>query len=672
MMKKISILMIILISLFICAFDAVILPDPENPDEMPTEVTSENGIGTDGEEGSDNETDEQTVLQDGTNQEDIALTETVLTEEVVSETEVVNEAEQAAENTVEPEPTAEPVVQEWQGLDESQVNALYALYAAMTDNGKAASGWFSEGNYAPCTWRGISCEAGVVTVLSFENAGFFTLFPEELLAFQDLKELHMIDTLVQGPLPAALFSALPKLEVLDLQGNFLTGSIPDLPAAFVYFPMLHEITISDNLEDDRKTQLLQSPDYMNNYYFQLDPLAYPELDLTPGLDGTIPENWNMLPLLYDIDLSGNQLSGSVPENFGQIPLAKLDLRDNLEPFTISAKLYYQLVSLGRSEIILDGIKAPEIPGLVPTEEPVIIDEPVVDATATPEPGPGIFGIQMNPTEPTEPTVDPWALIAQLLTQEPTEVPSTPQTVYVVVTATPEPRFYTSTPAPRYYTATPQPYYYYPTATPYYYQQQPYYYYPTATPYYYQPQPYYYPTATPYTNYNPNWVYPTATSGYQYPQYVQNQQPTPTNTPVPTQDPAAALGFTYKLEAMAGNNIPMTWRYTGMSEYSINYLDASGNLYPAFAMEWTKAADVCNASVCNATVTVPDELLRQGKFSLQLRVRDASGKVYMSEPVMMEVSMAQPAPTPVPEQPKSFLAGFFEWLFGPLIRLFRGK
>ena len=196
MMKKISILMIILISLFVCAFDAVILPDPENPDEMQTEVTSENGIGTDGEEGSDNETDEQTVLQDGTNQEDIALTETVLTEEVVSETEVVNDAEQAAENTVEPEPTAEPVVQEWQGLDESQVNALYALYAAMTDNGKAASGWFSEGNYAPCTWRGISCEAGAVTVLSFENAGFFTLFPEELLAFQDLKELHMIDTLV--------------------------------------------------------------------------------------------------------------------------------------------------------------------------------------------------------------------------------------------------------------------------------------------------------------------------------------------------------------------------------------------------------------------------------------------------------------------------------------------
>ena len=663
--------MIILMSLFVCAFDAVILPDPENPDETQTEVTFENGTGTEGEEGSDSEIDDQTVLQGDANQDDIALTETGLTEEVASETEEANAIEQVPENTVEPEPTAEPEVQVWQDLDESQVNALYALYTAMTDSGKAVSGWFSEGDYAPCTWRGISCEAGVVTGLSFENAGFFTVFPEELFAFRDLKELHMIDTLVQGPLPESLFSALPKLEVLDLQGNFLTGSIPELPAAFEFYPMMREIRISDNLEDERKSQLMMFPDYSNIYYFQLDPMTYPELDLAPGLDGMIPYNWDMLPLLSDIDLSGNQLSGSVPESFGQIPLERLDLRENTESFLISEELYNQLVSLGNPEIILDGIQVPEVLISEPTEEPMITDEPVEEVTATPEPGFGIFGIQMDPTETTEPTVDPWTLIAQLLTQEPTEVPPTPQTVFIVVTATPEPRYYTSTPAPRYYTATPQPYYYYPTATPYYYQQ-PYYYYPTATPYYYQPQPYYYPTATPYTNYNPSWVYPTATSSYQYPQYVQNQQPTPTNTPVPTQDPAAALGFTYKLEAMTGNNIPMTWRYTGMSEYSINYLDSSGNLYPAFAMEWTKAADVCNASVCNATVTVPDGLLQQGKFSLQLRVRDASGKIYMSDPVMMEVSMAQPAPTPVPEQPKSFLGGFFEWLFGPLIRLFRGK
>ena len=45
---------------------------------------------------------------------------------------------------------------------------------------------------------------------------------------------------------------------------------------------------------------------------------------------------------------------------------------------------------------------------------------------------------------------------------------------------------------------------------------------------------------------------------------------------------------------------------------------------------------------------------------------------MSDPVDMEVSLPpQPTPTPVPEQPKSLLGGFFEWLFGPIIRLFGG-
>ena len=301
--------------------------------------------------------------------------------------------------------------------------------------------------------------------------------------------------------------------------------------------------------------------------------------------------------------------------------------------------------------------------VIPTEIPTQVP-PVIIPTDIPTEVPQVVIPTDVPTQvpqvviPTDiPTQVPPIAIEVIPTAVPTQVPPTPQTIIVVVTATPVPQFYTATPASYY--PTQQPYYYYPTATPYTYQYQ---------------QPYYtYPTATPYTYYNPNWVYPTATSAYPYPQYVQ-VQPTQVPTIVPTQDQAALLGFTYKLEAMTENNIPMTWRYTGMTDYSINYLDASGNIYPGFAMEWTPAAEVCNASACNATVSVPNELLQQGKFALQLRTRDAVGKVYVSDAVEMEVSSAQTAPTPEPEpeQPKSFFAGFFEWLFGPLIRLFRGK
>ena len=640
--------------------------------------------------------------------------------------------ENPSENTApgpEPEPTQaveenpEPETPEWQDIDEDQVEILRMIYDEMTGIGKAYSGWFAENDYAPCSWNGISCEDRQVSGLDFENAGYFRVFPESILYLRGLKVLTMIDTLVCGPLPDALFSSLPKLEILELSGNFLTGEIPALPDAFELYPAVRQIIICDNLEDDRKLQLMGFPEYGDVAYSPSDT------DMTPGLYGEIPGDWDRLPSLYAIDLSGNQLRGSVPDSFGSLSLGSLDLSNNAEPFAIADWLYESWSSLQNPAINLDGIQTPvneepqqdpepepespddvningplsdpdnppaeepyippaEDPYTPPTEEPYIppAEDPYIPPTEEPY-IPPVEVPYIPPTEvpyipPTEvpyipPTEVPYVPPAEVpyiaptqvppaaVPAQPTPVPPTPQTIFVVVTATPRPQWYTATPV----SYNPQPYYY-PTATPYY--QQPYYIYPTATPYYQQPY-YTYPTATPYY-YNPSWVYPTATSSYNnYQQYVQNPQ-SPTRAPeaAPTQDQAALLGFTYKLESMTENNIPMTWRYTGMQDYSIVYLDAAGNLYPAFAMPWTGAGEICNSSVCNASVSVPDELLQQGRFSLQLRVRDASGKTYNSDPVEMEVTLpAQPTPTPVPEQPKSFLAGFFEWLFGPIIRLFGG-
>ena len=633
-----------------------------------------------------------------------------------------------SENTApgqEPEPTQavdenpEPENPEWQDIDEDQVEILRMIYNEMTETGKAYSGWFAENDYAPCSWNGISCEERRVSGLDFENAGYFQVFPESILYLRGLKALTMKDTLVRGPLPDALFSSLPALEMLELSGNFLTGEIPALPDAFELYPAVQQIIIRDNREDDRKMQLMWLPEYGDIANFQPDPYSYPDTDMTPGLDGEIPGDWDRLPYLYAIDLSGNQLRGSVPDSFGSLSLGSLDLSDNAELFAIADWLYESWSSLQNPAINLDGIQMPvkeepqqdpdpnpespddvkingfgmgpmpdpyippteepyipptEVPYIPPTEEPYIppTEVPYIPPTEVPyippTEVPYIPPTQVPyipptevpyiaPTEvpyipPTEvPYIAPTQVLPTAVPAQPTPVPPTPQTIFVVVTATPRPQWYTATPV----SYNPQPYYY-PTATPYY--QQPYYTYPTATPYYY----------------NPSWVYPTATSSYNnYQQYVQNpQSPAQAPTAAPTQDQAALLGFTYKLESMTENNIPMTWRYTGMQDYSIVYLDAAGNLYPALAMPWTGAGEICNSSVCNASVSVPDELLQQGRFSLQLRVRDASGKTYNSDPVEMEVTLpAQPTPTPVPEQPKSFLAGFFEWLFGPIIRLFGG-
>ncbi len=636
------------------------------------------------------------------------------------------QTEGSGQTDAQPEPVSEPPAPSYEGINSDQLEILQSLYNEMTDAGRAYSGWFTD--YTPCNnWQGISCEGGQVTSLAFEGVGYFTVFPSSILSLHDLKSLAFIDTLMRGPLPDSLFAELPKLVKLELRGNYLTGEIPSLPDA--YSP-LQELIISDNRDDEndsRKTQLLWLQEYAGVANFQLNEYDYPDIDLEPGLDGNIPENWSALSSLRKIDLSGNQLTGSVPEAFASLySLTELDLSNNGESFIVADWVYDALAAAAQNypTIILDGIQKP-VSVVVPVEEPepvspdfppiaedpsqeITSDDPLQKSrvitdgqdqnqpeTGSSEPQTGTEtdgGLRTIPTEPqfiepeptqappTEipspiptqapPTEIPTAIPTQVPPTEvlyiaptqvpptevpsvaPTQVPPTAQTIIIVVTATP---------VPQWYTATPQSYY--PTRQPYIY--------PTATPYY--PLYYSYPTATPYTYYNPNWVYPTATSAYSYDyNYVpQYQSPTQIPTILPTQDQAALLGFTYKLEAMTENNIPMTWRYTGMQEYSIVYLDASGNLYPAFAMEWKPASDVCNSSVCNASVSVPDELLQQGRFSLQLRVRDAAGKIYQSDPVEMEVSLPQPTPTPVPEQPKSLIGGFLEWLFGPIIRLFGG-
>ena len=701
MKKRLCVFLILLVLVFSCAFDAIY-----NPEEQPTsgekysEVSQEqapdqqtlpenqNGISTDGQiqeqQGIDSEQEQWLPSEPPEGPEQSSV-----------------QAQPGSESEGMPAPV-------FQGINDDQLYALRQLFDEMTAIGQGRSGWFAEGNYTPCdTWYGITCTDGLVTGLKFENAWYFSTFPEALLTFSDLKSLVFRDTLMRGPLPESLFTDLDKLEVLEMSGNYLTGEIPDLSDAFT---PLREITISDNLDDDRKSQLGWTPDYAGavDFYLNADDFD-PAIDLEPGLDGELPENWSALYSLTKIDFSGNRLSGQVPDSFTQLPyLVELDLRDNLDSFEISDDAYAELLAASENNpsIILDGIRVP-----VPEEVPAPDAEPLVELPPVEEPdGDGNSGepeqsnrglltvqdqnsetgdadaqdgseqgtlqsasaetgyIDTSPTqipptdipyvEPTQapPTAVPYLEPTQVPPTEvpyvaPTQVPPTAQTIFIVVTATP---------VPQWYTATPQSYY--PTQQPYYY--------PTATPYY--PQYYSYPTATPYTYYNPNWIYPTATSSYSYQYNPQVLISTQVPTIQPTQDQAALLGFTYKLEAMTENNIPMTWRYTGMQEYSIVYLDASGNLYPAFAMEWKGASEICNSSVCNASVSVPDELLQQGRFSLQLRVRDASGKIYNSDPVEMEVSQPpQPTPTPVPEQPKSLLGGFFEWLFGPIIRLFGG-
>lgn len=621
----------------------------------------------------------------------------------------------------------------WRGLTEEQVGILNEIYNEMTYTGQLLSGWFLPENYEPCSWQGITCdENGNVSGLSFENNGFFAVFPKSILKLKELKQLSMVNTLVRGPLPETLFEDLPKLEKLVLNGNFFSGEMPQIPDNSAYYP-LQELTICNNREDDIKKQYLGWENFKEAAQYSINQFDYPNINLEPGIHGQIPDDLNSFASLYKLNLAGNNLEGPVPDSIGYLSISELDLSEN-NNLEVSQALYDFLqtkINSGYTNINLNGliilpdpqqeiqaevtntpetliqdesfqpemqstiypevIETTEVPSEfiiteVLTSEPPVVETEIVSESVPTETPTEIVEEYIPTAEPTQsappesrvitvPTEMPKEILPTEVKQDiqPTAVPTQFQAeqpriipIIIVVTATPVP----PTQIPQWYTATPVPQYY-----PQVYQPQ----YPTTAPYTY-PQPYYtYPTATPYSNYNPYWIYPTATSVNSYPAYPQYQYPTqiPNNpTQQPTQDIAATLGFTYKLEAMTENNIPMTWRYTGMTEFAITYLDASGNLYPGFAMEWKPASDLCNASVCNASVSVPDDLLKEGKFSLQLRTRDASGKTYVSDAVDMMVSVSEPSttPTPIPEpaQPKSVFLGFLEWLFGPIIRLFGGK
>lgn len=705
MNRKTALFFLILILMFTCAFDLIFTPEEQATDETPAEMID-------------------TEVTDPASTSEEQLPDTLpLPEQLPGEAPApVPDSDQPVPE-IPPEP--EPVIPSWDGIDEDQVGILFQIYEEMTSTGKNYSGWFVPENNAPCSWYGISCENGRVTGLNFENAGFFTTFPESILNLRDLKNLRMSDTLIFGPLPDTLFSDLPKLEKLELTGNFFTGQIPPLPESFELWPMISQITISDNLGDDaRKSQLLYQPQYSDIAGYQLFPQDYPGMDLTPGIDGNIPTDWNRLPSLSQIDLSQNSLTGSVPDSFAQLPLSSIDLSRNMEGLDISGELYNYWVSLGNPAINLEGLRPPlptEVPTEVPTEEPVYIpptevptEEPVfIPPTEVPTEEPVIIPPTEVPTEvpvfipptevpteepvfipptevPTEvpvsvqPTAAPTQTAATVKqpepptpgqpedrpldppAQKPTEAskPKEPTPIVIVVTATPVPQWYTPTPIrwEQYQNPQPQPQPYYPPVQPYYppVQQS----YPTAPSYYPPAYTYTYPTATPYVNNSGNiWNYLTATAAVSYREPEQTQ----------IINDGAALGFTYTTTEMTGSSIPMNWRNTGLVQYSINYLDANDSLYPAFAMEWTPASELCNESVCRAAVTnIPEDLLKGGTFSLQLRAQDQNGRTIISDPVKMQVSIPEPTATPEPEAQRSFLSNFFHWLFGPIIRLFGGK
>jgi Leucine-rich repeat (LRR) protein len=214
--------------------------------------------------------------------------------------------------------------------------------------------------------------------LFIEDNDFEATLDETFLAdLKNLTQLDVSDNNMQGSVPAHLFdvSAHPRMQLLDLHGNGLSGDLPDVTATneFILFVALHDNAITGNVPTswaqflpklfhlDLSNNALDGPmstDIGNmtslRYLFLADndfeegpiPSSYAnltaleEISLKTTLrNGELPDfitSWKSLVLL---DLDNNALSGPLPEALGNLTnLEYLLLNRNQFSGTIPASL----------------------------------------------------------------------------------------------------------------------------------------------------------------------------------------------------------------------------------------------------------------------------------------------------------------------------------------------
>ncbi|XP_022976787.1 probable inactive leucine-rich repeat receptor kinase XIAO [Cucurbita maxima] len=182
----------------------------------------------------------------------------------------------------------------------ADLQALKAIRNSLTDiplrRSPSGAGFFSTWDFSssdPCSFTGVVCDLGRVTILSlgtgrYDSPGLAGSLPPAISDLSELTQLILFPGIVTGPIPPQL-GRLRNLRVLSLTNNRLTGEIPATLFALLH---LHTLDISHN-----------------------------------QLSGIIPATLTKLPELKILILSSNQFSGEIPVDISS-PLLHLDLKSN--------------------------------------------------------------------------------------------------------------------------------------------------------------------------------------------------------------------------------------------------------------------------------------------------------------------------------------------------------
>jgi len=179
------------------------------------------------------------------------------------------------------------------GLPQSECEALVALYAATGgDDWYNKPGWLQ--TTTPCTWYGVTCDAGHVTQVSLLSNNLNGALPPEIGDLTALTRLYLWGNAVSA-LPPEI-SNLTALTWLDLESNILST----LP------PEIGNLTALENLFLDYNALSALPPEIGNLP-------AIRSLSLAGNVLTTLPAEIGNLTTLTELYLGGNALTALPPE-----------------------------------------------------------------------------------------------------------------------------------------------------------------------------------------------------------------------------------------------------------------------------------------------------------------------------------------------------------------------
>ncbi|KAH7844134.1 hypothetical protein Vadar_024698 [Vaccinium darrowii] len=229
-------------------------------------------------------------------------------------------------------------------IPSNQRNTMIKLYKLLQNNtGQSPFPWYSATDPDPCSWTGVTCNSDNSSISEFSFRSFSLSNSDFLPVICQISTLESIDLSNNrlSSIPSGFMTGcgnLSRLRSLDFSRNRLSGSLPN----FHGFLKLEILNLSGNmLSGTISLQLdglvsLKNLRLGRNQFTGSVPTHFGKSMVLEQLSlhsnkfvGKIPEEIANYSNLVEIYLSVNNLSGSIPDRFGELSnLLILDLSYN--------------------------------------------------------------------------------------------------------------------------------------------------------------------------------------------------------------------------------------------------------------------------------------------------------------------------------------------------------